>query len=151
MQATRVLGLLEGAPITAWCCQDTPPPNTGRGLVTPLSLRNPKVLRMPVYPRTGTQKISACPPPPLRSLGKHFTQHSQEHELHSHCQGLVFFLHTSQDEHEGRCVGDAGHCCSEADEENEGQHQAAAGRLTGTCRYGAIPCHTAAVGVEDLG
>lgn len=57
----------------------------------------------------------------------HPGQHSQEHELHSHCQGLIFFLHTSQDEHEGRCVGDAGHRCSQADEENEGQHQAAAG------------------------
>lgn len=23
-----------------------------------------------------------------------FTQYSQEHELHSHCQGLIFFLHS---------------------------------------------------------
>lgn len=57
----------------------------------------------------------------------HPGQHSQEHELRSHRQGLVFFLHTSQDEHEGRCVGDAGHCCSQADEENERRYQVAAG------------------------
>mgnify|MGYP007128230572 CR=1 FL=1 len=57
----------------------------------------------------------------------HPGQHSQEHELHPHCQGFIFFLHTSQDEHEGRCVGDAGQSRPQAEQDNEGQHQAAAG------------------------
>lgn len=47
-------------------------------------------------------------------------------------------------------MGDAGHRRSQAGQENEGQHQVAAGRLAGTCRHGATSCHTAAVGVENL-
>lgn len=47
-------------------------------------------------------------------------------------------------------MGDAGHGCTQADQEHEGQHQVAAGRVTGACLHRATSCHTAAVGVENL-
>lgn len=43
------------------------------------------------------------------------------------CPPTLPALRSPQDEHEGRRVGDAGHCCPQADQEDEGQHKAAAG------------------------
>lgn len=48
-------------------------------------------------------------------------------------------------------MGDAGHCCTQADQDHEGQHQVAAGGLAGARGHRAAPRHAAAVGVEDLG
>lgn len=47
-------------------------------------------------------------------------------------------------------MGDTSHGCTQADQEHEGQHQVAAGRVAGACRHGAAPRHAAAVGVENL-
>lgn len=48
-------------------------------------------------------------------------------------------------------MGDTAQRGTQADQDHEGKHQVAAGRVTGAGWHGAAPRHTAAVGVEDLG
>ena len=48
-------------------------------------------------------------------------------------------------------MGDARQRGTQADQDHEGKHQVAAGRVAGAGWHGAAPRHAAAVGVEDLG
>lgn len=48
-------------------------------------------------------------------------------------------------------MGDTRQRSTQADQDHEGKHQVAAGRVAGAGWHGAAPRHAAAVGVEDLG
>lgn len=48
-------------------------------------------------------------------------------------------------------MGDTRQRGTQADQDHEGKHQVAAGRVTGAGWHGAAPRHAAAVSVEDLG